>query len=92
MRASQTQSSGVLIAASEGPDALATDFSGLVFFQDVERVAMMHLHADGAQDGAYRTGGAPLLADDLAHVLRRTRSLRTVLSSRPTLSTSTADG
>ena len=31
----------------------------------------MQLHADGAQNGAHRTGGAALLADDLAHILRR---------------------
>ena len=42
----------------------------IVFFQDVERVAAMQLHADGAQNCADRTGGAALLADDLANILR----------------------
>src|ERR1700691_5626727 len=42
----------------------------LVFFEDIERVAAMELHADGAQNGAHRAGGAALFADDLAHILR----------------------
>src|ERR1035437_10980555 len=72
MCASQTQSSGVVIATSQGgPYVSATGLSGLVFFQNVERVAVMHLHADSAQYGAYRTGGTSLFAADLAHVLRR---------------------
>ena len=32
---------------------------------------MVQLDADGAEDGAHRTRGATLLADDLAHVLGR---------------------
>ena len=44
--------------------------SGLVvFFQDIERVAVMELHADGAQDRADGAGGSALLADDFADVL-----------------------
>jgi hypothetical protein len=43
----------------------------VAFLEDVERVAAMELHADGAENGANRTRGAALLADDFADVLGR---------------------
>ena len=43
----------------------------VAFFQNVERVAVMELHAHRAQNRAHRAGGATLLADHFAHILRR---------------------
>ena len=58
-------------------DALVSAILGfVVLFEDVERVAMVQLHADGAEDGAYRARGAPLFADDLADVVRRDPQLQ----------------
>src|ERR1035438_9739216 len=54
IRARWTQSSGTGVSDGRaGPDPEAAAISGLVFFQDVERIAVMQLHADGAQDGAH---------------------------------------
>ena len=47
---------------------LAVDCSLMIFFEDVERVAVMMLHAHRAQDGPYRSRGAALLPDHFAHI------------------------
>ena len=59
MRASQAHSCWAVLAKL------------IVFFENVEGVAAMKLHADRAENGAHRTGGAALLADHLAYILRR---------------------
>jgi hypothetical protein len=41
-----------------------------VFFEDVERVPVVELHADGSENGTHGPGSTPLLADNLAHILR----------------------
>jgi hypothetical protein len=53
---------------SPGARDLILDF--VVLFEDVERVAVMQLHADRAQDGSYGPRGAALLTDNLANVWR----------------------
>jgi hypothetical protein len=50
---------------------LGASLAFVVFFEDVKRVAMVQLHADGAEDSAHRAGGAALFPDDFAYVLRR---------------------
>jgi hypothetical protein len=40
----------------------------VALFEDVERVAVVQFHTDGAQDGSHRAGCASLLADDLAYI------------------------
>jgi hypothetical protein len=47
----------------------------VVLFQDVERVAMVKLHAHRSKDGSHRASGAALLADDFSNVLRRNAQL-----------------
>jgi len=47
----------------------------VVLFEDVEREAVMQLHADGSENCAHRACGAALFADDLADILRRDAQL-----------------
>src|SRR3954454_1666873 len=78
MRASHTHCSGVsgITGITQSPgNLIAAGLAQLVFFQDVERVTMMQLHAHGAQNRAHRARSAALLADHLAHILRRDAEL-----------------
>jgi hypothetical protein len=44
--------------------------SGIVLFQNIQRVAMVKLHAHRAQDGTHGARRSALFADHLAHIRR----------------------
>ena len=71
MRGDGTAARGIRMREARAAIEDAGLFRVVVFFEDVKRVAVVKLHADGAEDGADGAGGAALLANHFAYILRR---------------------
>jgi hypothetical protein len=50
------------------PSIVVVNRSLVILFENIQRIAVMVLHADSAKDGSYGAGGAALFPDHLAHI------------------------